>query len=179
MHKVNEISQDLIRSWKKGWNDYVVLPGRDEKPILDLARECAKILKVDLDEQKGFLRVMEALEKIGKFCGSDKNWWDKNLFTINQCLSTIMQEMQAKKKSQKAAEYDLTAADRLYGQQKTERRRAEEEMRKESDRLKIEHEANWTDEDEAGYQKYMKSLQPGRVIPIGIMQDPEISKIAK
>jgi hypothetical protein len=176
MHKVNELSHDFLQSWISAWTDYILFPKEDSQPIYEMAQECARIARVDLDEETGFIRVLAALGSIARYCSQSKEWRDKNLFKINQCLQTIMQEMMADKKTRTEAINAQTEAGRVFEHGKTERGKAEKEMKEETIRLKQEHEKNWTAEEEASYQAYMRKIELGRVISIDLAKEKHINK---
>lgn len=176
MHKCSESYPDLIKSWKEGWKDYIHIPSADSRPIAELAKTCAMILRVDLDVQPGYIRVMAALKNIAAHCSNHPDWRDKNLYSINQAISTIMQQMTAAKKLQKEVEHDRSGADRIYLHQKSQREKAEDDMRRERERLRKEFEQNWTEEQEREYQAYMKSITPSKVISMTPADDQAIKK---
>jgi len=176
MHKVTELSHDFLQSWKSGWPEYVCFPEKDSPLILTIAQECAKVIGVELDEEPGFKRVLIALKRIAQWCGDDKDWRKCNMYQINQAIQTIMQNMIAGKKSEEEALFERTAAQRVFEQSRTERGKAEKAMEEEKQRLQKEHEKNWTAEEEASYQAYMRKIELGRVISIDIAKEKHINK---
>ncbi len=176
MHKCNNISHDFLKSWMSGWPDYTLMIERDSEPVLEIAQQCARRLQVDLDEGTGFNRVLMAIRKIAEWCGKDKDWRSENLYSINQAIQTIMQKMIAGKKSQEEADYEQRSAQRAYELSKTERGKAEKAMEEENKRLKEEYDTNWSEDDQKGYEAYMRRITPGRVISIDLAQEKHINK---
>lgn len=176
MHEVNKLSQDLMKSWKKGWPEYIHMPAQDNEPIIAIARECAKLARVDLDEEEGFLRVINGIQKIAEFCRSTKRWRSDNLYQINQAIQSVLQQMMGKRWDQEEEEYEKSLADRVYNESRARREKHEEEMRISSEASKKWVEENCTEEDDAKYQAWMKSIQPGRVISIDQGRDQDLNK---
>lgn len=176
MYEVNKLSQDFIKSWKKGWPEYVHMPEQDNRPIIEIAEKCARVAKVDLDTVEGFNRILRALEVIAEFCKNDKDWRPTNLYQINQALQTVLQKMNAEKARQREAEIEHSAADRIYNDQKRARELAEREMEESRKKAKKWHDENWNDELEQKYQQWQKSLTPGRVITMDLAKEKNISK---
>lgn len=176
MHKVTELSHDFLLYWKSAWPNYSLMPEKDSKPILELAEACAKRIGVELDEEPGYKRVAEAIKRIATWCSNDKKWRKETMFTINQAIQTIMQEMIAGKKSEEEALYEQRAAQRAFEHSQTERGKIEKEMAKATEASKEWHEKNWTAEDQNNYEKYLRRITPGRVISIEIDQDKSINK---
>lgn len=176
MHKNNELLQDLLQSWKKGWNNYIDFPSRDYKPIEELAKAVAFKLNVDIDTDLGYKRVLMAIPHIAAYCSRSRDWRDKNLYTINQAIQTIMQEMVAEKLAEAEVRHEKLAAEREYERSKSQRSKLEQDMWEASQKMKKEYEENWTPEDQAGYEKYMRSLQPGKVISIDLIESKRIQK---
>ncbi len=176
MHKVNDLSQDFIQSWKKGWPEYIHMPEQDNRPIYEIAEKCAWIAQVSLEEEPGYRRVVKAIEVIATYCRSSKIWRSNNLHQINKALQSIVLEIQANNKARKEAEYELSGADRVYKSDQAERERIEHEMEECSKKCKEEYDKNWTEEDEIGYQAYMRRITPGRVIAFDLAKEKHINK---
>jgi len=176
MNKINGFYQEFANSWKKGWPDYFYRPEVDNKDLYEIAQACAIVAKVDLDVEEGFTRILRALELIAKHCRSSDTWKKKNMFTIKQCLTTIVHELKAAQEEQRKAATEGNEYTRLYQihkQQLTENERIKEEQRRESEKWYRE---NWTDEQEREYQAYMKSLEGGKVIPLELAKLKSVNK---
>lgn len=176
MHKSNDFLQDLLQSWKKGWPEFVLFPNNDERPITSIAGNCARVAKVSIHDEPGRQRVLTGITAIAKYCRTSKDWRASNLYTIDQCLQTIILEMLAEKRTREEAIDDYNVAERVYMKSKADRTQREKEM--EESRLKS---LKWaqeqcTEEDERIYEAWKKRMTPGRIIPIDFLQDKDINK---
>lgn len=176
MHENTKLSQDFIKSWKKGWPEYIHMPDQDHEPIMSIARECARLAQVELDEEAGFLRVLKGINKIAEFCRSSKRWRSDNLYQINKALQSVLQQMMGKRWDNEEEERENSLATRIYDESKIRREKREQELREASEKSKQWAENEMTKEEEAAYEKWMRSIKPGRVISIDQGRDQDMNK---
>lgn len=176
MHKSNKFSHDFIQSWKKNWPTHILLAERNETIIMEIAEKCARVAKVDMDEESGYYKIMAAIGSIAAFCERSKNWRDKNMYQINQALESVLIEMIAEKKARQEAQYEQTAADRSNRFAQQERAQVEKDMEK--GRLKAKHwyENEMTAEEKADYEAWKKKVEMGRIIYMELAKQKSVNK---
>lgn len=164
MYKCNEFSLELIIYWKKGWPDYAHIPGKDEAHIMNMAKDIAAALTKDLSSPSGKEKVMEAITRVGSFCSRHKDWRDKNLYTMNQCIQTILQQMIAAKKAEKEAKDEIMGAEKAYQKAVRDRTDREKLLAESEAKSKKWYEENWNEEKQKEFEEWKKRMAGADVI---------------
>ncbi len=149
-----KFASDMMHGWKVGWPSYIENPSDDYPAITEIAKECARIAWVSLDEEEGYMRIKSGLARISLFCSESINWKTKNLFYISNGLQNVLLQMQAYSKANKAEKEKLYESDQQYNEAKIKRIAEEKKMRADSKKILIELIENWDIINEYDYKVY-------------------------
>lgn len=103
--KEKATAKDLMYAWQKGWSSYIPNEKDDHPAILQLAKTCSSIARVDMEEEEGYMRIKQGIANIAAFCSGSLKWRATKLHLIEIKYQEVLLEMNEWRKA-KASDKD-------------------------------------------------------------------------